>query len=70
MKVIGNDTQYSCLAARQSQPEGGNVATKKAEHVGVGDQAHDFTLPTLNGENVSLSDFRGSRVILFMWASW
>ena len=38
--------------------------------VGVGDLAPEFTLPTLNGRDVSLSDYRGRRVILFMWASW
>ena len=46
------------------------MATQKAEHIGVGYQAPDFTLPTLDGENISLSDYRGKRVILFMWASW
>jgi peroxiredoxin len=49
---------------------GGIVATKFTEHVGVGDLAHDFTLPTLDGEMISLSDYKGKRVILFMWASW
>jgi peroxiredoxin len=46
------------------------MATKITEHVSVGDQAHDFTLPTLDGEMISLSDYKGKRVILFMWASW
>ena len=38
--------------------------------VSVGDPAPDFTLPDLDGQQVSLSDYRGKRVVLFMWASW
>ncbi len=30
----------------------------------------DFTLTSLDGESVSLSDYRGRKVIVFMWASW
>lgn len=32
--------------------------------------APDFTLPNLDGEEVSLSDFRGHPVLLNFWASW
>ena len=38
--------------------------------VNVGDEAPDFTLPSLDGGPVSLSDYRGGRLVLFMWASW
>jgi len=40
------------------------------EVLGIGLQVPDFTLPTLDGKQVRLADFRGKRVILFMWASW
>ncbi len=33
----------------------------------VGDQAPDFTLPNEAGEPVSLSQFRGKRVILYFY---
>ncbi|MGM0845727.1 MAG: peroxiredoxin family protein [Bacillota bacterium] len=35
-----------------------------------GSPAPDFTLSTLNGETVSLSDYKGKKVILNFWATW
>jgi thiol-disulfide isomerase/thioredoxin len=29
-----------------------------------------FTLPNLNGENISLTDFKGKIVFLNFWATW
>ncbi len=36
----------------------------------IGDLAPGFTLEDLQGERISLSDFRGKIVILDFWASW
>lgn len=38
--------------------------------VQVGDLAPDFTLTNLEGEKVSLSDYRGKGVLLNFWASY
>ena len=35
-----------------------------------GSRAPDFELPDLNGQVVSLSDFRGKPVFINFWASW
>jgi peroxiredoxin len=36
----------------------------------AGNAAPDFTLPQLNGEPLTLSDFRGKPAIVNFWASW
>jgi peroxiredoxin len=36
----------------------------------VGDAAPDFTLQTLDGQTVSLSDYRGKGVLLNFWGTW
>lgn len=36
----------------------------------VGNLAPDFQLSTLDGQSVSLSDFRGRPVLVNFWASW
>ena len=41
-----------------------------AKHVEVGDVAPDLTLTTLAGGHVSLSRYRGRRLVVFLWASW
>ncbi|TCT21728.1 redoxin [Melghiribacillus thermohalophilus] len=30
----------------------------------------DVQLPDLNGNQVSIRDFRGKKTLIFMWASW
>jgi len=35
----------------------------------IGDQAPNFALPSIDGKNVSLSDFNGKRVIINTWST-
>ncbi len=46
------------------------MAQSAVKTVNVGYQAPDFVLPSLDDKDVRLSDYRGKRLILFMWASW
>jgi peroxiredoxin len=48
---------------------GGNESTVD-QGVEVGKEARDFTLKTLDGEEVSLSEYRGQVVLLNFWATW
>jgi AhpC/TSA family len=43
-------------------------ATSPAAPPGV--EAPDFTLPDLDGNMHSLTDYRGKKVLLYCWASW
>jgi peroxiredoxin len=36
----------------------------------TGTKAPEFTLPTLKGETISLSDYRGKKVLINFWAAW
>jgi len=44
--------------------------SRRAEPVRVGGAAPDFTLPKLEGGDISLKDFRGRVVVLNFWATW
>ncbi|AEH47705.1 TlpA disulfide reductase family protein [Parageobacillus thermoglucosidasius] len=48
------------------------LAAEKAKEVGlsVGNVAPDFSLRTLDGQAVRLSDFRGKPVIVNFWTTW
>ena len=46
------------------------MAVSATQVVNVGDEAPDFELRSLEGATVNLSDYRGKKTILFMWASW
>lgn len=45
-------------------------AYQAVQRVLPGNQAPEFTLQNIHGENVSLSDFKGKVVYLDFWASW
>jgi thiol-disulfide isomerase/thioredoxin len=48
------------------------AATQNDVNIGnrIGFTAPDFTLPTVDGREINLSDYRGRPVILNFWASW
>lgn len=47
-----------------------NATKEKIEVLGIGDQAPDFTLVDLNGEEHRLSDYKGQGVFLNFWGTW
>ncbi|CDQ19626.1 Peroxiredoxin [Halobacillus karajensis] len=48
----------------------GMIAPNAPDGLEVGEKAPDFTLETLSGETIHLSDFRGKKVFLNYWATW
>ncbi len=42
----------------------------EAQAVGISDEAPDFTLKSLDGNNLRLEEFRGKVVLINFWASW
>jgi len=48
----------------------GSQLTNKSSYVKVGDSAPNFCLPSVNGEDVQLSDYSGNQIAMFFWASW
>lgn len=46
------------------------VFSDRTDVLKEGNQAPDFTLQTLEGEAVQLSDYRGQAVLINFWASW
>ncbi len=59
--VAGNDSSSGDTAIPRAVRDGGPQ---------VGDVAPDFTLTTLDGKTVTLSDYRGKPVVVNFWASW
>lgn len=47
-----------------------SIETKPRATPGIGSQMPDLALPSLDGRTVRLSDYRGKRLLVFMWASW
>ncbi len=53
-----------------TQPPLDNTAAEALSGAGVGRQAPDFTLTTLDGTAFTLSEERGKPVVLNFWATW
>src|SRR5512139_364390 len=53
--------------SRVENPIGGSTAPPNPQ---VGFSAPDFTLDSLSGDPITLTDWRGTVVVLNFWASW
>lgn len=67
-KTTGFNTSVSnsILSVKDSK----NSIDKKNQENIPKEKAIDFKLKDLNGKNVSLSDFKGKKVLLNFWATW
>jgi peroxiredoxin len=68
--VIDRVVHANALAASQATVT--RTASQNDVNVGskIGNTAPDFTLPTVDSREISLSDYRGRPVILNFWATW
>lgn len=60
----------AALAVVGSPSAGQGAPAVNPRGVGEGQSAPDFTLKTLTGDHVRLSDLRGRPVLVNFWASW
>lgn len=63
--VIAIGVIVTLIVMRQRTPQQAGI-----DSLVVGKQAPDFTLQSLDGVQVSLSQFRGQPVVINFWASW
>ena len=71
--AIVGEAEVSVLDQVSELPTLGELGTVARDDDGfleVGDTAYDFTLNDLDGQPVSLADFRGQPVIVNFWATW
>lgn len=68
---IKTQIEASETVNEQASIQGYEVDLNKAEYgIKKGQLAPDFTLETLSGEPLTLSDLRGKKVVLNFWATW
>lgn len=65
--VVSNDDE---LVTENEQMENSQLEELENTGLKIGEKAPNFTLDSLQGETISLSDFQGKKVILNFWASW
>lgn len=66
--VLTSSIGYAQLGPR----DGGNLKPTDLERVRVGETAPDFTLENLDGNRISLSEFRGKKnvILVFYRGQW
>lgn len=72
LALIGILGVTACSSSSPSSPENAEEANanRLPAAPGVGRLAPDFTLTTLDGNSITVSDFRGKTVFINFWATW
>lgn len=75
-KVVQKFPEHKTLAGlkanydRQSQESAQQEQKKQEEGSLIGKPAPELSLPSVNGNNISISSFKGKYVLVDFWASW
>ncbi len=68
--VMNKSNQVSDNADKQDIVEAPPEVNLDTVEIAIGKPTPDFTLKDLNGEDVSLSDYKGQYVLINFWATW
>ena len=63
-------TACSDQMGMETKSSSNQPAQNTAGQIAVGKEAPDFTLKSMDGKTVKLSDYKGKKVYLKFWASW
>jgi len=69
-KQTSDDKKIPKKKLEKSNGQKESVIARRDVGIEIGNLAPDFTLPTIDGQDVSLSSLRGKKVILNFWATW
>jgi len=68
--IVNDRREISEIENKGLVASGAEGAPVEATGLATGEKAPDFELKTLDGQTVSLSDYKGKKVILNFWATW
>lgn len=70
MEQPKNDEENKQETEQETQQEQEKSEDTEKTDISIGEMAPDFTLENLEGEKVSLSDYKGKIVLINFWATW
>ncbi|MDC3416286.1 TlpA family protein disulfide reductase [Aquibacillus salsiterrae] len=68
--TTSNQGNEGDMTGESSEQGASGAGLNKKGGLNVGKVAPDFTLETLNGDKITLSDYRGNIVFVNFWATW